>query len=158
MNSDPASLANLRELAVPPPVSWWPLAIGWWIVLGAIAVATTVVLHRAWRAWRANAYRRAALRELDSATNVSEIAAILKRVALAAYPRTDVAALSGIAWADWLGRTGGQQVSALVAEALTRGVFDAVDTVNVGEVSAFAADWIRQHDVRTRDRKERNER
>jgi hypothetical protein len=121
--------------------------------MAVLAIASIVVAFRVWRLWRANAYRRAALHELQRTTTVAGIAEILKRAALVAYPRTDIAALSGSAWCQWLGRTGGQPVPDKVAEALTRGVFGKADTVNVGEVSVFAADWINHHENRTRKRK-----
>jgi hypothetical protein len=84
---------------------------------------------------------------------VTGIAEILKRTALVAYPRTDIAALSGSAWCQWLGETGGEQVPDQVAEALTRGVFGRVETRNFEKVRAFAAGWIGHHEKRTTDRK-----
>ena len=147
MNADPTSLDNLRDLAEPSPVSWWPLAPGWWVVLGLLALITGWVVVRTWRHWRANAYRRAALRELQSANDVSQIAEILKRAALVAYPRSDVAALTGPAWIDWLAAAQKQPVPAEVADALTRGVFDHTRPMNLNELRSFAADWIRQHQV-----------
>jgi hypothetical protein len=125
--------------------------------MAVLAIAVFVVAFRVWRAWRANAYRRAALHELQRATTVTEIAEILKRTALVAYPRTDIAALSGSTWCQWLGKTGGRQMPDKVAEALTRGVFDKVDDVNIGQVSDFAANWIIHHGIRTEGREERKE-
>ena len=147
MNTDPASLDNLREIILPPPVPWWPLAAGWWVLLGLLTLLGTVAAFRAWRTWRAAAYRRAALRELATAANASAIAEILKRTALVAYPRTEVASLAGSAWLAWLAETGGRPVSATVAERLTLGVFAQHDAADFGEVAAFAADWIRSHTV-----------
>jgi hypothetical protein len=147
MNTDPASLDNLREIVLPPPVPWWPLAPGWWLLFAAIALAALAFAFRLFRRWRANAYRRAALRELAVAGDVPAIAEILKRTALVAYPRKDVAALSGAAWLAWLAETGGRPVPATVAERLTLGVFTNHDDSNIGEVPAFAADWIRSHTV-----------
>jgi len=147
MNSDPASLDNLREIILPPPVPWWPLAAGWWVLLAVLCLAAVIAAFRAWRTWRGNAYRRAALRELAVGGSAAAIAEILKRTALVAYPRTDVASLSGSAWLAWLAETGGRQVPQAVTEALTRGVFANHDAADVGEVAAFAADWIRSHTV-----------
>ncbi len=147
MNSDPASLHNLREIILPPPVPWWPLAPGWWLLFAAIAVAALAFAFRLFRWWRVNAYRRAALRELAIAGDVTAIAEVLKRTALVAYPRKNVAALSGAAWLAWLAETGGQPVSATVAETLTRGVFANHDDSDISEEPAFAADWIRSHTV-----------
>jgi hypothetical protein len=145
MNTDPASLDNLRDLAVLPPVSWWPLAPGWWALLGVgLAVASVIAWH-AWRRWRHNAYRRAALMELESATNAAAIAAIVKRTALVAYPRTDVAALCGAAWCRWLTETGGQQVPQSVADSLQEGVFSGHQSAGFDELMAFAVQWIERH-------------
>ena len=118
MNPDPASLDNLRDIVELPPVPWWPPAPGWWVLLTMAVVATFVVAWRVWAARRAAAYRRAALRELESATSVATIAEILKRTALVAYPRTDVASLSGSAWSQWLAETGGREVPHGVVEVL----------------------------------------
>jgi hypothetical protein len=109
MNTDPADLANLRGLALPPPVPWWPPPAGWWILAAGILAITAMALVRLWRRYHANAYRRAALRELAAlplAAGAPAIAELLKRTALAAYPRTEVAALSGAAWLAFLDRTG----------------------------------------------------
>ena len=67
MNPDPGSLDNLRDIVELPAVSWWPLAPGWWIVIALVAVIAAVNGMRAWKQWKANAYRRAALEELRSA-------------------------------------------------------------------------------------------
>ena len=70
-----------------------------------------------------DAYRRAALRELRGAESVVSIAELLKRAALAASPRTQVASLTGSAWVNWLAETGGRPVPAAVSQTLTIGVF-----------------------------------
>ena len=145
MNTDPASLDNLREIILPPPVPWWPLAPGWWLLLAAIALAASAFAFRLFRRWRANAYRRAALRELAIAGDVTAIAEILKRTALVAYPRKDVAALSGAAWLAWLAQTGHRRAPADVTAALTTGVFATEEAENIAPVATFAADWIRNH-------------
>jgi phosphatidylglycerophosphate synthase len=145
MDSDPASLDNLRDIVQPSAVSWWPLAPGWWFVIVVVAIAAAVVAFRSWQAWHANAYRRAALHELNTATSVAEIAELLKRTALCAYPRGQVASLSGSAWSRWLGQTCGTTVPAEVSEALTLGVFANANGGITAELTAFAANWIQRH-------------
>jgi hypothetical protein len=104
----------------------------------------------AWRVWRGNAYRRAALRELRQAVSVGEIAEILKRTALCVYPRTDVAALSGSSWRQWLAETGGRKVPDDVAEALSSGVFSGQQSLDVFDVRLFAEAWINRHERGTK--------
>jgi hypothetical protein len=152
MNADPASLDNLRDIVEPAAVSWWPLASGWYILFAILLTVCVALAYRAWRNWRANTYRRAAQLELQLATDIAQVSEVLKRTALVAFPRTDVASLAGAAWSDWLGQTIGEQVPAPVRESLTLGVYAETEGTNVADVSAFAAHWIQQHTRRTTDR------
>jgi hypothetical protein len=145
MNLDPASLENLRDIVEPAPVPWWPLAPGWWCLLALLGLAAVVGVATGVRRWRADAYRRAALRELRGAETNAAIAELLKRVALAAYPRSEVAALSGTAWSRWLAETGGRPVPEAVSEALEEGVFAARGSDSARQLASFAADWIQSH-------------
>jgi hypothetical protein len=140
--SDPADLSNLRDIVVPPPVSFWPPAPGWWVVGAACLAAAsfaiaTVIRHRA-----RNAYRREALRELESA-DARDISAILKRAALAAFPRSEVASLSGPAWLAFLDRTGGTQFATTALASLPYGA--AGDSDAVEAVKAEARRWLLSH-------------
>lgn len=111
MSDDPGSLDRLHDIVPPPPVPWWPPAPGWYVA-GAAALALLALA--AWKAvarWRRDRYRRAALRELDrlprSGNLVPALAALMKRTALAAFPRAEVASLTGAAWLAFLNHTGG---------------------------------------------------
>lgn len=143
---DTASLDNLRDIAEPAPVSWWPLAPGWWAVITLAAVAITFYAYRAWQRWRANQYRRAALAELHTANTDADIAAILKRTALCAFPRIEVASLEGAAWCSWLSATSGISTPTIVSERLVAGVFRD-DSTCTPELADFAIKWVAQHRV-----------
>ena len=145
MNSDPASLDNLRDIVVPSSVPWWPPAPGWWVVFALLTLAIAVFAWRRWRAWYANAYRREALRELQAATSAAEVAEILKRTVLVAYARADVAAISGSTWCRWLAETIGRPLPAPIADALTADVFSRRPDVRKTELTTFAIDWVRSH-------------
>jgi hypothetical protein len=115
--TDAEPLAGLHEIVLAEPVSLLPQTIGWWILLamgiGALAWLGVVQTRR----HRRDRYRRAALAELDALQGryrnggggeiLVALPALLKRTALAAYPRSEVAALVGDAWLDFLDRTGG---------------------------------------------------
>jgi hypothetical protein len=87
------------------------------------------------------------LRELGGAESAALIAEILKRAALVAYPRTQVASLTGSAWVQWLAETGGRPVPAAVSQALTVGVYTEREFAEISELAAFAAEWIRSHKI-----------
>ncbi|CAN5498985.1 DUF4381 domain-containing protein [soil metagenome] len=137
--SDPADLSNLRDIVVPPAVSFWPPAPGWWLVGAACLVATGVAIAAVVRHRRRNAYRREALRELESA-DVRDISAILKRAALAAFPREQVASLSGPAWLAFLDRTGGTRFEGTALASLPYG-----GSADRDAVLAKARHWITHH-------------
>ena len=54
----------------------WPPAIGWWLLLGVLLVVAAVYAVRAIRRWKADAYRRAALAQLQSAGSNAAISEI----------------------------------------------------------------------------------
>ena len=154
MNPDPASLQNLRDIVAPPPVPWWPLAPGWWLVLMLLALLLAVMAFRGWRRWRASAYRRDALRALREADSVASVAEILKRAALIGTSRSRVASLSGSAWVQWLAETGGRSMPTAVSQILSTGIYDESAVASASELNAFAAQWIRCHRIEDGDREQ----
>lgn len=154
MASDPASLDNLRDVVVPPAPAWLPPAVGWLLVATALALAAAIAAARAFARWRADAYRREALRELSALdpgpatpAAAAAVSAILKRAALAAYPRAAVAELAGPDWAAFLDRTGR-------ADAFTKGAGRALwplaygaaaPGADMGAIVAAARRWLRRH-------------
>lgn len=101
---NPARLDKLHDFAQPPPPSWMPHTIGWYVLFAVLAVAIVLQLIKWSREWKRNRYRRAALRELPH-TPVENLSALLKRTALAAWPRETVASLTGESWLQFLNRT-----------------------------------------------------
>ncbi len=116
-------LDRLIEAPEPQPVSMMPQTWGWVVVVAILLLAGVVIAVRLRRRYRANAYRRDALRELDAARHdPAAIADILRRTALAAYPRRNVAGLAGEDWLRFLdehgpGKDFSQGPGRLVAEA-----------------------------------------
>jgi len=112
MSADPADLSNLHDIVLPAPISYWPPAPGWWMLALALLSLMLILIARLVAHHRRNAYRRAALRELDAigpavdSASAVRISAVLKRAALVAFPREQVAGLTGPAWPAFLDRTG----------------------------------------------------
>ena len=146
MSDDPTSLQNLHDIVVPAPVSWWPLAPGWLVLVGIVLLVLIYCAFRSWKKWHADAYRRAALRELAKADSPTAIAEILRRTALAVAPRETVAGLQGHAWADWLARQSPETMDEPVKGALSRSIYDSSSSsADPGPLRDFAARWIRHH-------------
>ncbi len=109
---DPTQL-TLRDLHLPEPIGWWPLAPGWWLAIALALFGLGWLVLRAWRKWRFNAPRRYAIRTLaaveaeymTSRNPVAlgrQVSLLLRRGMLAYAPRHEVAGLTGDSWLKWL--------------------------------------------------------
>jgi Domain of unknown function (DUF4381) len=160
-----AALEKLADIAVPPPVSFMPQTWGW-AVLGAILVLLAGWCLARWQHHRkANRYRAAALAELarierflqSGGTPVEVVLAIppvLKRAALAAWPRGRVASLAQTKWLNFLRETGkdarfpGSFVDLL--ESIEYRAGQEVTAFSAGDARdciAVAKAWIETHHV-----------
>lgn len=112
---DPASLQNLNDIVVPGPPPWWPPAPGWYVLAAVVAVGIALLLLRWVKHRRRNRYRYLALKQLASIRQdgsvdaLQHIPALLKRAALTAWPRQQVASLSGPDWHRFLDASAGTE-------------------------------------------------
>jgi hypothetical protein len=162
MSADPTSLDHLFDIVTPSPVPSWPPAPGWFVMAGTAVVVVGVGVWHAWQYWRTAAYRRAALGEwqrlraqaADLAQRqgaLQQLPELVKRTALVAFPREEVASLSGTAWPSFLDRTGhtnvftqgrGQLLSEL---AYNPRLMTQLDTSAVEELFTIVRHWIGAH-------------
>ncbi|EJN28374.1 hypothetical protein PMI35_03067 [Pseudomonas sp. GM78] len=89
MNPTVPSIDQLREMALPVPVSFAPQTWGWWALLALLIVALLVTGVRRYRQWLRDRYRREALVRLEELRQRSndlsalrELPELLKRVAI----------------------------------------------------------------------------
>ena len=135
MDDDQYSLDKLRDIVIPEPPPLWPLAPGMWVLLGLIFLTLLLIAWR-WRvARKRNAYRKAGLVLLNIARSTQDISVLMKRVALAAFPREAVASLYGDEW------------TAILKETCPRSDFSALTTTDPDGVPdsiviGLAASWI----------------
>lgn len=159
MPQDATSLDNFVDVVSADPISWWPPAVGWWFVMGLVALWSLVYLIQRIRRWLRDRYRREALHlleQIDASSEKGQLArlvqidSLLKRVALAAYPRERVASLSGIEWMRFLESTGKDH--AFQTEPLVR-LASAASDLDTDELSdqhwktiiTTCEKWIRSH-------------
>jgi Domain of unknown function (DUF4381) len=155
---------DLADIVTPPPPSWWPQTVGWLVVGLCVLGALLWLGWRIWRHWRANRYRRAALRELgrlqaglaadgpDRAQALLALAELLKRTALAAWPRGAVAGLSGASWRDFLRASAGRAADAvpplatlIEAEYLDRSALGHWPAQQASDTATACRRWIAEH-------------
>jgi hypothetical protein len=153
MKPDPTSLDRLHDLVLPPAVlSWWPPAPGWYALFVLLALAGGWLAWRGWQHWRADAYRRAALHELANLRDVTAVAELLRRTALAVVPRPVVAGMTGTAWTDWLAAHCAEAMPDPVRTRLYPGVYGRpAPDQDLAMLRAYAACWIARHHLVSAD-------
>jgi Domain of unknown function (DUF4381) len=109
-------VAGLIDIPLPPETSLWPQTWTARIIIAVVLIALVSAAFWFARQWWLNRYRREALAELErievaleTGTKtqglVDRLALLVRRAALAAFPREDVVALTGPAWLTFLDRT-----------------------------------------------------
>jgi len=149
----PQLLNLMHDLVMPEPVAWLPETPGWWIVFGWLFAVALLAAWQGVKRRRRNRYRRDALaelkaiaarRELGPAESAQHIAALVKRTALAAYPREEVAALYGTDWAQFLKQSAGNDRQIADAADMLAAAAYHPDADGSGVVGP-ARRWIRLH-------------
>ena len=110
----PTDTLELRDIHLPDPVSWWPPAIGWWLVLLAIIllIFSLFWLRKYWleknRSAKVLAYKELNIiqenfqQHNDQKLLVEDLSVLLRRVCLSVFPREDSAGLTGEKWLMFL--------------------------------------------------------
>ena len=105
MPNAPDPLQDLRDVHMPDPISWWPPAFGWWMIMGLLIIGGSLIIW-VWAYRQRTRPRRLALAQLkdvkqqyaahvDDHWAITQLSHLVRRVALAAFPRSHVAGLSG---------------------------------------------------------------
>jgi len=153
-------LAALRDIHLPAPVEWWPLAPGWWLLIALGVASLIAVAIYLYRHIKRNAYRHQALLQLQQLAGPGErnslwlqsLNELLKRCAHSAYPQGHTSSLHGKTWCNFLQQQvdnavvtpealallsdGGYKSDSHVSAALTTHANDLLD---------FSKQWISQH-------------
>ena len=107
-------LNQLKDIHLPDPIGWWPLAFSWWVLIFSLSAIVFALVWFLLDRHKRNAYRREALAEIkriqtgtqtDVAEQILHINALLKQVAITVYGRQTVAHLSEQSWLDFLHET-----------------------------------------------------
>ena len=112
-----SKLTGIQEITLPESISYFPHTIGWKILLVVIVIVALVLGYNRYRHWQANRYRTFALdrlAEIEREVRVpetrlralSDLPVLVKQTALQAFPRDEIAQLSGDRWLEFLDRSG----------------------------------------------------
>lgn len=152
------ALAQLKDIHLPDPISWWPLAPGWYglmlITLG-LAVWFALILHKRLRDAKPKKQALELLilykqqEEITKNTQITsaKISELLRRVALVYFPRETVASLRGEAWIDFLNQNSVGIDFKPVQSMLLDSPFKTSETLNLNPLISRAEQWIKQRRV-----------
>ena len=110
-------LINLKDIHLPPPVSFWPPAPGWWIL--SVLLISSLFIGGVWfyRQHKKRRPKTEALRILkdlqilyqnsqDEVVSLRNLSNLIRRTALTFYDIDAVASLHGSSWLEFLDKTG----------------------------------------------------
>ena len=160
MNS--SALERLRDIHELDTVSWWPPAIGWWLLAGAIIsiLWLSIWLLKNLRAYPPGTWHRDARNQLLALKKLSrsmsaehslrELSELLRRIAVTRLGREVAAGLSGEQWLIWLEQHDPQHFPwSKKGQALTTVPYSPpghcqVDTEQVRQLIQAALIWARR--------------
>ncbi|MDD1605206.1 MAG: DUF4381 domain-containing protein [Methylococcaceae bacterium] len=99
----------LKDLHLPEAIGWFPPAMGWWLVVVLLPLLIVFLYWCYQRLTRKTALKTAKKllakiknSSMDNAQKLTELSALLRRVAISIAPRTQTAGLTGQAWLAFL--------------------------------------------------------
>jgi len=101
-------LSGLKDLHLMAQPGFWPLAYGWWVLIGVIGfvLLLTVILWMYWRArpvvYAIRKLNKINEKESDDLIYIKKVSQLLRRVSMAADGRATVAQLSDTKWQHFL--------------------------------------------------------
>ncbi|WP_049721553.1 DUF4381 domain-containing protein [Gilvimarinus polysaccharolyticus] len=152
--SDP--LTQLKDIHSPDAISWWPLALGWWLVIFVcLAVLAGLILwwvkRRGQRRYLSQAQRELHTlihAKLSASEFIEAVNRILKRVALHRNPNSRAGTLSGQAWLEYLDQSVSPS-SVVFREGaglpLGEAAYRPNPEVDQEAVITLAKHWVKQH-------------
>lgn len=107
---------QLQDIHLPESASFWPLALGWWILIAAIVLIASWLIIKALKQAKRKKYQRTILAKFKvleqklkanpSNAAVAEINTLLRQLAITYYPRSEIASLTGGDWLHFLDESG----------------------------------------------------
>jgi hypothetical protein len=135
----------LRDIHLPAAIGVWPLAPGWWLMLGALVFAGLVLLAWIWHLRKSTALQQTLIafenlrddHQLSQTQKNQALSVTLRKLAVTTHPRLDVAGLSGQDWSGWVqSQLVGKALSPKFKTFLEVGPYD-MNFTDLNESSSF---------------------
>ena len=143
---------QLRDIHIPDIPSIWPLSSAAYFILAFIVSLFIIICIIFLMKWIKGRARRAALKQIEKyqenekidSKDIMNISILLKRVALAYFPRKDVAGLVGDDWIEFLARTSyDPSFSKEIASVLLTAPYEKNANTDAKELLILVEKWIK---------------
>ncbi len=144
-------LTPLKDVHLPTEPSLFPPATGWWIVAGVLCILIIgsflflYFLKRSPKRYALRILKSIERNQSDLPTIGVELGILLKRVALVAFPREEVASLSDKEWADFLLQHGNGALSPEQAKFIVSAAYlpkQKAVAIETEKLYTAVKDWI----------------
>ncbi len=103
---------DLRDIHLPDPISWWPIAPGWWMLITSLFLIIAVIFILR-KIYLGRQLKRDITSEIENikqqfkkTQNKSQLAKslsiLLRRASITYYPKNNIAGLIGNSWLNYL--------------------------------------------------------
>ncbi len=152
--TDPESLP-LRDIHLPDPVSWWPLAPGWWALMVLIVMVVLLIAYciRRYRNHKISALYlvKQELERIktdfninqDKSNLVKELSELIRRLSISIFPREESAGLTGEEWLKFLDQYSDKnEFGNGIGRVLIEAPYQADPEFSGNELLALIASWV----------------
>ena len=147
----PAEPLPIRDIHLPEPITWWPPAFGWWLVLLCIITLVIIMVWSYKKITRKTAIKSARhllsqiqmRSDWDNLQKLTALSALLRRTAISIYPREQVASLTGQAWLDFLDRPFKEKkFSSPQGQQLINSLYQQTNNSDLNPLFEFSEQWL----------------
>ena len=150
---------QLRDVHLPEAISWWPLAWGWWLILGLILLIVTTSVFFFYKKRQKNRYRGLAITSLEIAYSnwsdnqnnqayLHQANDILKRCVLHVSKSAPLATQTGQTWVAELNNWGKKALSEKTQNALGFECYQAAPSSDIKALHTELMYWLKTHEYR----------
>ncbi len=154
---EPQEALQLKDIHLPGNPDFWPLAMGWWLLLATVFFVLLWIFVSLKKRMRLRKKRRELLKTLSefedklrqdaNSEALAEVNTLLRQLAVNYYPRSEIASLTGADWLHFLDQSGKTQG---FSRGAGRVLIDApyqsgkVQNFNIDEFIPLVRGWVKK--------------
>ena len=136
-------MTGLKDLHYPIAPDFWPLAWGWYVIMGAILLLILLIIYKKTTSPLAYAGREMKkIQKSPSEKQLKLLSQLLKRVAMARYGREAIAPLSEDSWQEFLLAASPEVLSKEEAHQLAYAVYNPTPKTPDKKLYSASQKWI----------------